>query len=89
MNHDKAFAIYAVALVAGVFTVIATAVNLGIASAPDLSFMMKELVLAVGLRAAYKSLDGSNPLVDFLEFYGWKTPEAEAGVPAHAVPSAA
>lgn len=89
MNHDKAFAIYAVALVGAVFMLLSTSVFVGIASAPELSFMIKELVLGLAIRTAYKSFDGSNPFVDFLEYTGWKTVEGELGAPSDAMPHAA
>ncbi len=89
MNHDRAFAIFSLALVAAVGCLFSIAVATGIASAPTVSFIVEHAALGLCFRAAYKSLDGSNPIVDFLEFYGWKTPEAQVALPADALPAGA
>ena len=89
MNNDKAFAIYALALVAAVGCLFSIAVATGIASIPTIAFIVEHGALAIFIRSAYKSFDGSNPIVDFLEFYGWKTPEARVEIPAHALPAGA
>lgn len=79
-NNDKAFAIYAFVLIGMLLTVLTIAVAGGIAAVPGVAFLVEHVALALTIRAAYKSFDGSNPVVDFLEFYGWKTPET-SGVP--------
>ncbi len=89
MNNDKAFAIYALALVAAVCGLFSIAVATDVASLPTLTFIVEHGALGLLLRAAYKSLGGWNPIVDFLEFYGWKTPEDQVEIPADALPAAA
>lgn len=86
--NDKAFAIYALALVAAVGTLFSVAVATGIASVPPIAFIVEHVALGLAIRTAYKSFDGSNPIVDFLEFYGWKSAEGTA-VPSDALGSAA
>jgi len=89
MNHDKAFAIYAFTLVGAVGCLFSLAVATGIASLPTVAFIVEHGALGLFVRAAYKSFDGSNPVVDFLEFYGWKTPEAQVELPSNALPAGA
>ena len=87
MNNDKAFAIYALTLVTMLAAVITFAVTGGIATVPGVAFLVEHLALALAIRTAYKTLDGTNPVVDFLEYAGWKTPavvEAPDAVPAAA-----
>jgi hypothetical protein len=82
MDNDKAFAIYAFALVGGVLLAITLAVTGGVASLPGIAFIVEHVGLGLVVRATYKSFDGSNPVVDFLEFYGWKTaPEGARQMP--------
>ncbi len=76
-------------MVAAVGCLFSIAVATGIASAPTVAFIVEHATLGLCFRAAYKTLDGSNPIVDFLEFYGWKTPEAQVGLPADALPAGA
>ena len=87
MNNDKAFAIFAFSLVAAVASLFAIAVATGIASLPTIAYLVEHGALALFIRSGYKSLDGSNPIIDFLEFYGWKTPEARAEAPSDALPA--
>ena len=89
MNDDKAFAIYALALVAAVGCLFSIAVATGVASLPTVAFLVEHGTLGLFIRTGYKSFDGSNPIVDFLEFYGWKTPEGRTGIPANALPAGA
>lgn len=86
--NDKAFGIFAISLVAAIGSLFSLAVWTGIASVPPIAFIVEHVALAVALRSSYKTLDGSNPIVDFLEFYGWKSAE-ERGVPSDAMASAA
>ncbi len=87
MTNDKAFALYALALITAVGSLFCVAVATGIASIPPMAFIIEHVALAVFIRSAYKSFDGTNPVVDFLEFYGWKTPAIQA--PADALPAGA
>lgn len=83
--NDKAFALYATCLVAAVISLFTVTVSVGIASVPPIAFIVEHVALALAIRTAYKSFDGSNPIVDFLEFYGWKSaPEAPAEAMAQA-----
>ena len=86
--NDKAFAIFAISLVAAIGSLFTLAVATGIASVPPIAFIVEHVALALGIRTAYKTLDGSNPIVDFLEFYGWKSAE-QTGLPSDAMASAA
>jgi hypothetical protein len=87
--NDNAFALYVLALVTAVGSLFTLAVLTGIASVPPIAFMVEHVILALAIRTAYKSFDGSNPIVDFLEFYGWKSASETAEVPADALGSAA
>jgi hypothetical protein len=89
MNNDNAFAIYALALVGAVCGLFSIAVATDLASLPTIAFIVEHGALGVCVRAGYKSLDGWNPIVDFLEFYGWKTPEDQVEISADALPAAA
>ena len=86
MDKDRAFAIYAIVLVTCVFSLLVATVFSGIAGVPTAAFILQDLGLGLAIRTAYKTFDGSNPLVDFLEYTGWKTPEL---APADALPNAA
>lgn len=62
MSNDKAFAIYVMALVTGVLTVLtALIVASGGAAMPPFVKVVEHLALGLGVRAAYKSLGGWNP----------------------------
>jgi len=89
MNNERAFAVFAFSLVAAVGCLFCIAVAAGIASLPTIAFIVEHGILALFIRSGYKSLDGSNPIVDFLEFYGWKTPEVQVERPAGALPAGA
>ena len=88
MENDKAFALYAFALVGAVIGMFGLSVTVGIASLPTLGFLVEHAALALVIRASYKSFGGSDPVVEFLEYYGWKT-ASEATLPEGALPSAA
>jgi hypothetical protein len=88
MGNDKAFAMYAFTLVGAVLCLFATVVSLGIASVPSLGFIVEHAAIGLAIRTGYKSLDGGNPVVDFLHYTGWMSAD-EAGPPAGAIPSAA
>ena len=88
MSSDKAFAIYALTLVGAVVSLFATVVALGFASPPGLAFTVEHVGLGLLIRSSYKSLDGGNPIVDFLHYTGWMS-TGDSAAPAGAVPSAA
>jgi len=58
MSNDKAFTIFALALVAAVLSVITASVMAGIATVPTFFGFVEHLFFTVGFRAAYKSLAG-------------------------------
>ena len=64
MQNDKAFTIFAVALVAGVLSVITASVTAGIATMPTLFTFVEHLALSLTFRWAYKSFD-MRPLLPF------------------------
>ena len=88
MNNDKAFAIYAFTLTGAVFSLFAILMATGVAGAPGLAFGVEHASLGLLIRSGYKSLDGGNPIVDFLHYTGWMTTEENA-LPANAIPTAA
>jgi hypothetical protein len=88
MNSDKAFAIYAFTLVGAVASLLTTTVASGVASLPSAAFILEHVALALAIRTSYKCFGGANPVVDFLEYTGWRTAR-EATAPAGAMPSAA
>jgi hypothetical protein len=58
MNNDRAFAVYAVALIGGAIIVLASLILAGIGELPAPLFILEHLTLALLFRGAYKSLDG-------------------------------
>jgi hypothetical protein len=88
MNSDKAFAIYAFTLVGGVVSILTATIATGVASLPPAAFLLEHVALALAIRTAYKCFGGANPVVDFLEYTGWRTAR-EATSPAGAMPSVA
>ncbi len=85
--NDKAFAIFAISLVAAIGSLFTVAVATGIAAVPPIAFIVEHVALGLAIRTAYKSFDGSNPVIDFMEFYGWKSAE-QAAPPSDAMASA-
>jgi hypothetical protein len=58
MTIDKTFAAYALILAAGTACVLTLAVTAGGGSFPPAVYMIEHLILALSIRAAYKSFDG-------------------------------
>ena len=58
MASDKAFGIYAVAMIGMVASVITASVMAGFATFPSLLVFLEHIALSLLFRAAYKSLDG-------------------------------
>ena len=58
MGNDKAFAIYALALITAVASVLAAFVIVRPAAVPSAVIFIEHLLLGLGVRAAYKSLHG-------------------------------
>ena len=81
MTSDRAFAIYAFGLIAGIFSLITATVLIGISAAPSLDFVVEHVGMGLLVRGSYKSFDGSNWIRDFLEYTGMivgASDEAEA-----------
>ncbi len=95
MQNDKAFAIYALGLItltaiAAIWAMAAT----GLSLTPDkAALFLQELALGITFRAAYKSFDGSNWILDVLHATGMVTPpdaiKAEGGALPDGVEAAA
>ena len=73
LDKDKIFAIYAFSLIGSLALLITCAVSLGVASLPNVEFIVEHAGLAVMFRASYKSFDGSNWIRDALERNGMIT----------------
>ena len=58
MENDKLFAAYALVLVAGIGSVIAALLAVGMASPPDPLWLIEHLTFSLLMRASYKSLSG-------------------------------
>jgi len=58
VENDKLFAAYALILVAGIGSVIAALIAVGVASPPDPLGLAEHLTFSLLMRASYKSLDG-------------------------------
>ena len=58
MDTNKAFAVYALTLIAGVGSVLAASVLAGITTAPSPAVFMEHVALGLMMRAAYKSIGG-------------------------------
>ena len=71
--NDKAFATYVAALVTLIGSTLTLLVYSGVANLPPASFLIEHAAVGLAFRASYKSFGGWNPIVDFLEFYGWKS----------------
>ena len=79
MDNDKAFASYALGLIlvtAFVATGAMVATGLGLIYHPA-ALVIEHLALGITFRAAYKSLDGSNWILDILHSTGMITPQEE------------
>jgi hypothetical protein len=58
VENDKLFAAYALVLVAGIGSVIAALLAVGVASPPDPLGLIEHVTFSLLMRASYKSLDG-------------------------------
>ena len=58
MSNDRAFAVYAAALIGGTIIVLSSIILVGIGNLPAPLFILEHLTLALLFRGAYKSLDG-------------------------------
>ena len=58
MNRDKAFAIYALTLIAAVASVITASVMAGVAALPSPLMFIEHVALGLTIRAAYKYIGG-------------------------------
>jgi hypothetical protein len=58
VENDRAFAAYALFMLAGITTVVAASVAAGIAGLPDPLGFLEHVSLSLAFRAAYKSLSG-------------------------------
>ena len=86
MDNDKTFATYALGLIMLTAAVAVTAMwatGLGLAAHPA-SLVIEHLTLGIIYRAAYKSLDGSNWILDVLHATGMLTPSDETATPVGA-----
>jgi hypothetical protein len=80
MDNDKTFATYALGLItltAVVATTAMWATGLGLTAHPA-ALVIEHLTLGITFRAAYKSLDGSNWILDVLHATGMLTPSEES-----------
>ena len=60
MDNDRAFAAYALVLIAGVTSTIATSVMVGFASLPSPVVFFEHVVLGLMVRSSYKFVGGWN-----------------------------
>jgi len=60
LDNDKAFAAYALLLIAGVTSTIATSVMVGFASLPSPVIFFEHVALGLTVRSAYKFVGGWN-----------------------------
>jgi hypothetical protein len=58
LQDNKAFAAWALFLVAGAATLITTLVLAGIATVPPLATLLTDIAMGLGIRAAYKQIGG-------------------------------
>ena len=58
MSNDKDFTIYAIALIAGISTVLAIAISAGIGAMPSAATLVEHVGLGLLVRASYKSFAG-------------------------------
>jgi len=70
LKDDKAFAIYALGLIAAVTCMLSALVYTHLATPPTAAQFIEHLSIGLLFRGAYKSLDGSNFIRDALEFTG-------------------
>ena len=70
MQDDKTFAVYALSLIGGVALLLTTLVLVQVTTLPSLGVFVEHASLGLLFRASYKSLDGTNPLVDVLRVWG-------------------
>ena len=71
MENDKAFAVWALALIAAVGSVLTASVASGIAALPSPMMFAEHLVMAFGVRAAYKSFGGVTWPAWLVETLAW------------------
>jgi hypothetical protein len=58
LNNDKAFAVYALLVIGGVFSVLTALVLSGIASVPPLPTLLADVAMGLTVRAGYKWVGG-------------------------------
>jgi hypothetical protein len=58
MQNDKAFIVYATALVVGISSLVAFVLGTGASSLPTPLYLIEHVTLGLALRAYYKSFDG-------------------------------
>jgi hypothetical protein len=77
VQNDRIFAIYAFGLISCVLSLLACSVSVGLASVPAFAVLVEHVAMGLAVRAAYKSLDGSNIVVWALELSGMMTPSVD------------
>ena len=60
MQNDKAFIVYAMALVVGISTLLAFVLGTGASALPTPLYLIEHVTLGLGIRAYYKSFDGKS-----------------------------
>lgn len=91
MENDRAFAIYSLGLIASTVCLATWAMavtGLQLTAYSTLA-LFQELALGITFRAAYKSFDGSNWILDLLHATGMVTPPDVLAEEAGAFPTAA
>ncbi len=91
MQNDRAFAIYSLGLITltasvAIWAMAATGLSL---TPHTTALLLQELALGITFRAAYKSFDGSNWILDLLHATGMVTPPDVLAEEAGALPTAA
>ncbi len=91
MQNDRAFAIYSLSLLA--LTVIVATSAMAVTgltlTAHKTALLLEHLAFGIAFRAAYKSLDGSNWILDLLHATGLVTPSDAVASDSGSLPTGA
>jgi len=87
LKDDKAFATYALSLIAAVVCLLSAVVYSQLGTPPTAAQFIEHLAIGLLFRGAYKSLDGSNFIRDTLEFTGMMGGAQEAPDMAETIPA--
>jgi hypothetical protein len=88
MQNDKVFIAYAIALIAGVGTLLAHVITSGASHTPTPAYLLEHVSLGLMVRAYYKSFDGESGIYAIAKWVKIYFGIAREAIPSAAVPAA-